>query len=116
MARKLKDKKNPNLKSWLVHKLRRASYSWPARSEALSRARVERGIYQCQLCLEQFRKKDVVLDHISPVVSVKNGWTNWDDFINRLFCQADGYQVLCNNCHDSKTKVENEMRKKFKEK
>lgn len=27
-------------------------------------------------------------------------------FVERLFCEIDGLQVLCNNCHDLKTKQE----------
>jgi hypothetical protein len=35
------------------------------------------------------------------------------DFIDRLFCDVDGFQVLCNSCHDAKTMMEDTLRAKF---
>ena len=100
-----------NFKSWLINVLRRASYKWPARSEALASARIERGLYKCNMCNGSFRRKEVELDHIIPVINVKYGFTTWDEYINRLFCEASNYQVICSLCHVAKTTTENNMRK-----
>lgn len=114
MARAKRDPKNPNLKTWLMSSLRRASYRWPPRNEALKEARIERGLYKCKICLSLIKKEEVNLDHIQPIVSIKDGFTNWDDVVNRLFCSKEGYQVLCELCHDSKTAIEDELRLKYR--
>jgi len=75
---------------------------------------VSRGKYQCAECKELFGPKEVILDHIEPVVDPKTGFTTWDDFINRLFCPVEGFQVLCHTCSDSKTIIEDHMREHFK--
>ena len=115
MARPKRDPKNPALKTWLTSVLRRASYRWIPRNEALKDARIERGLYRCAMCQGEFKKDEILLDHIVPVVSIKDGFTNWDDFINRMFCPKEGFQCLCGPCHDSKTAIEDELRKKYRE-
>lgn len=105
--------KRKNLKRFLIPVLRRATYRWPARSEALKDSRKERNSYECAICKDRFKNDEVVLDHIVPVVDPKLGFTDWDDYINRMFPEKEGFQVLCNDCHDIKTELEDEMRKHF---
>lgn len=105
--------KRKNLKKFLIPVLRRATYRWPARSDALKDSRKERNSYECAMCKDRFKNNEVVLDHIVPVVDPKLGFTNWDDYINRMFPEKEGFQVLCNDCHDIKTELEDEMRKHF---
>lgn len=105
-----------SLKKFLVPVLRRATYRWSPRSEALKRARKERNSYECAMCKMLFQNSKVVLDHIVPVVDPKSGFTNWDEYINRMFPEIDGFQVLCYDCHDIKTVIEDEMRKHFTKK
>jgi hypothetical protein len=56
------------------------------------------------------------LDHVEPVVSLK-GFTNWEDYVQRMFPNIDGipnpkgFQILCNLCHDNKSLNENLIRK-----
>lgn len=102
--------KLPNRETWVKGKLRRASLQWPARNEALKRARKERGKYQCAMCEELFPVQKVQLDHILPVVNVKTGFTNWDDYILRLLPDVDGFSVLCIQCHSNKTSIEDHQR------
>lgn len=101
------------LKAFIIHTLRRASYRWYARNEALRLSRVERGFYKCAACKQTFARKEVQIDHINPVVKI-TGFTTWDDYINRLFCPVEGLQILCLTCHDSKTLIEQNRRKKHK--
>ncbi|MGL5078376.1 MAG: HNH endonuclease [Waterburya sp.] len=108
--RRKNDNKKVNLKTWLVPKLRRASYMWPARKKVLDAARIERGRYRCAHCNLIFGPKEISLDHINPVVPT-NGWDNWDGYITRLYCEPEGLQVLCDPCHDKKTKTEEKERK-----
>jgi len=63
----------------------------------------------------------MVADHVSPVVPI-DGFTgekhldyNWNELIQRLYCEADGFQALCKECHkEFKTKEESSIRKKNK--
>lgn len=100
-----------DLKKFLIPILRRGSYKWPPRTEALKKARVSYGKYQCNKCKEVFRKKDIAVDHVRPVVA-SSGFRDWDTYIQRLYCKASGFQILCKPCHDEKTKKENKRRVK----
>jgi 5-methylcytosine-specific restriction endonuclease McrA len=109
-----KGKRKPQIRHWLTNKLRRLSYQWPSRKEAIRKARIERGVYRCAICEGSFKPKEIQLDHIDPVIDPHIGFTNWDDYINRLFVGEDGWQILCRVCHEFKTKFENEIRKSVK--
>lgn len=106
--------KKINLKTWLISKLRRINVYWPYRSEALKKARIERGLYKCNMCQSSYSRSEIVLDHVIPVIDIKEGFTTWDDYIPRLFCETDNFQVLCKKCHTIKCDIENKMRKKNK--
>lgn len=104
----------PILKHWLVNKLRRISYSWPARQQAIKNARTERGIYKCAICEGSFGPKEIQLDHVVPVVDEESGFIDFNTYIDRLFCGVDGFQCLCKPCHSTKTFFEQEIRKQVK--
>jgi hypothetical protein len=91
--------------------LRRATYRWPYGHMAMSRQRVERGFYKCEVCKEVFGPKEINKDHIEPVIPV-TGKKSWDETIERMFVKSSGYQILCLTCHDNKTQIENQMRVK----
>jgi 5-methylcytosine-specific restriction endonuclease McrA len=103
-------KKPTPVKAFIIATLRRASYRWRGRSEAVKLARRDRGLYECASCKNLFRNKEYCVDHISPIVPV-TGFDSWDGFIERLFCEADGFQILCYPCHDLKSSNENIVRK-----
>ena len=100
-----------NLKSYLIAWLRRGSYRVPYRAEVKKAARTSRGIYQCAHCKKGFKNGDFAIDHINPVISVRDGFVDWNSFIDSLYCGPEGLQVLCHECHDKKTKEENKKRK-----
>lgn len=78
-------------------------------------ARVERGLYKCAMCQQLFGPKAIKVDHIEPVVSVKEGFVDWNTYIARMYPEnPNSFSILCTQCHDSKTAVERELRKKFK--
>lgn len=108
--------KRSNLKSFIINALRRATYRWPPRGDALKTSRKQRGLYQCASCEEFFKNKEICLDHITPVVDPKTGFTTWDDYIEKMFPEKEGFQVLCRRCHDVKTGLEDEMRKHYNKK
>lgn len=49
------------------------------------------------------------LDHIEPVVDPKEGFRDWNNWIDRLFLNR--MQYLCKPCHKSKSLDENLIRK-----
>ncbi len=44
-------------------------------------------------------------DHINPVVDPNVGRKSWDEYIERMFIET-GWQAICKECHDVKTKEE----------
>ena len=61
--------------------------------------------YQCNDCKSWFPEKKINVDHIIPAGSL-NQPEDLPGFVERLFCEVDNLQVLCENCHDKKTKLE----------
>lgn len=107
-------------RSFITTALRRASLRWGPKNEVKKQARVRKGVYICNSCKQEVtytkvdkdkRVKNVFVDHIKPVVDPVKGFTTWDEFIERLFCEVDNLQLLCKDCHDEKTKEEKEIRK-----
>lgn len=102
--------------------LRAGSQKWGPRNQCIKEARVRRGWYKCDGCGKEVpatlppkpgnkkRIKNIVADHVNPVVPV-TGFTTWDDIIERMFCERDGFQALCHHCHSIKTQEEKEQRK-----
>ena len=115
--------------SFIKGGLRGISNRWPPKYLAKKRAWVRRGVYLCAgyhsdphevpatLPPPPGKKRRInnsVIDHIVPVVDPVKGFTTWDNLINRLFCEADGLQLLCNDCHSRKTADERQQRKENK--
>lgn len=107
---------NDIIKKFLLQIMRKASYRWPARNIAKGRARIARGLYKCEKCGFEGKSDEIQLDHIHPVIDPLVGWNGWDSYITRLFCPPEGYQVLCLACHDTKSKIENQIRKEQRQK
>jgi 5-methylcytosine-specific restriction endonuclease McrA len=106
-----------NIKQFIIALLRRGTYKWPPRTEAMRNARVARGKYECAMCSCLFGPKEIKVDHVEPVVNVTKGFENWDTYISRMYPEdPNKFQILCISCHDSKTAVERELRKKYRPK
>lgn len=114
--------------SFIKSLLRRGSQRWAPISETLKEARVSRGVYECADCKSHVpptvkdgrkRVKNVVVDHIEPIINPETGFTSWDDCIDKMFCEKENLQVLCKECHDIKSMAERklaaETRKRNKE-
>lgn len=98
------------LKKFVISSLRRTSLWWPPRNLALQNARIERGLYKCEICQKAFGRKEIQLDHKDSVVKL-SGFTNFDDYIKRMLPKSNGFSVLCIKCHSEKTQEENILRK-----
>lgn len=66
--------------------------------------------YQCNMCKQWFAEKNINIDHIKPVGSLKSA-NDLPVFVENLFCEADNLQVLCSGCHDEKTIQDNKLLK-----
>ena len=99
--------------------LRKGFASWYPATQAMIAARRpyngpnkrQKFEVQCKHCKEWFKMKDVRKDHIVPVGSLRC----LDDlcgFLERLTPEdPEAFQILCQNCHDSKSKTENRERR-----
>lgn len=113
----LKNELQKELKRFLVPKLRSASYRWKFRSDAIKAARKSRGIYTCNICKCDMKNGEFLADHKDPVVPFA-GWNgkDWTQYIERMFCDSKGFQIICKPCHDVKTETEIQIRKMYRQK
>jgi 5-methylcytosine-specific restriction endonuclease McrA len=61
--------------------------------------------YQCNTCKKWFPDKEINVDHIVGAGSL-NCSADLAGFVDRLFCEQDNLQVLCETCHNTKTQLE----------
>ena len=114
--------------------LRRIHLHDKQRTKAKQRSKVDKALFKCEaesckiaiyegsseknyLALVD-KYKDVYelvrgrieLDHEEEVIDVKKGFCDWNTYIERLYCAAEGYNALCSNCHAKRTKEQVEKR------
>jgi len=110
-------------RDWIIKQLRRTTYRCPERDKALKDAIRKDGVfainkdgdrsrikYECNMCKLLYRRKEIQLDHVVPIIPVE-GFDDWNGVVPRMFVQCDGYQVLCKTCHKEKTNDENVIRR-----
>lgn len=105
--------------------LRRAHRNSPEYQETLKAAKEEYFIlskkgkklrrvhFRCAKCGNKGSRKVVAVDHRESVVPV-TGKTDLNTYADRLFCGIKGLDILCKECHDSKSKAENKLRRMHK--
>lgn len=128
-------------KGKIINALRRLSFTYPPRNKVRKRQQVGPATFECEHCniwiyegsrdidtqlekLDSKPPKDLIkgkpnLDHKTSVIPLEGftrGSWDWDEFINRLFCEEEEFQLLCSDCHDIKTKLEDEIRKEYRQK
>jgi 5-methylcytosine-specific restriction endonuclease McrA len=99
--------------SFIRSALRQKSRFWKPITECKMKARRaykgpskrQKFEYQCNSCKVWFPEKQINVDHIVPAGSL-NSSKDLPGFVERLFCEVDGLQVLCEKCHDKKTKAD----------
>jgi len=65
--------------------------------------------YQCNECKNWFIEKKINVDHIHPAGTLRCA-NDLPGFVERLFCEVDNLQVLCETCHNVKTQNEKDGR------
>lgn len=76
-----------------------------------TRHKVDAVEFQCALCSSWMPRKEIQVDHIEPVVPVETGFTDWNTFKERLFCDKSNLRCLCLTCHKQVTKEQRDKRK-----
>ena len=103
--------------------LRQGSLRWGPRNRAISRAYIDDGInpktgrrcklHRCEECNDTFAKGDMHADHIECVIPI-TGFDSWSKVIERMFCEEEGFRIICHSCHSKKSKEENAERREYK--
>lgn len=118
---------NKQQQTFVINALRRASFKWRPRNMAKNAAKVQIGEFstgrpkygwKCAMCGEIFKAKDTQMDHVDPVVPL-GGFESgkefdMEEFVERLLVYEKGWQCICCNCHQEKSKWENDQRREHK--
>lgn len=116
----MKKKPKYNQNAIIRGALRRAFARSPAVQEKMAESRREVPRYlkdgtrakkdwvqrQCEVCKEWVGSTKLAVDHIDPVVSVDDGFQDWNIFVSRLWCDKSNLQRICDDCHNLKTQGE----------
>ena len=86
----IKNSKRPAEQEWYNEDGRKLNVKWE---------------YQCNSCKEWWMQKQISVDHIEPVGTLKD-YDDLPDFVRRLFVDEQGLQILCSDCHNKKTQAE----------
>ena len=96
--------------SFIRSSLRRRTIVWKPINEVKKEARRpyvgenkrRKWEYQCASCKGYFSDKEIQVDHKIEAGSLRSG-KDLEGFVERLFCEKEGLQVLCRNCHLEKS-------------
>ncbi len=94
--------------------LRAAFMKYPVKSHVKANAKEmtdDGARWRCAHCDGLFLSMDTEVDHIVPCGGLKK-YEDLPGFVERMFCEADGFQVLCKPCHKIKTKKDADKRRK----
>lgn len=94
--------------------LRQKSMRWAVKYDVLNAAKRPytgedkrtKNEYQCAICQQWFKMKEIEVDHIVETGSLKSA-ADLPRFVETLFCEADNLRVLCKNCHLNRESYEN---------
>lgn len=102
-------------RTFITSLIRSGTRRWAPINEVAKEARVARGLYECAGCKEHVpptvrdgrkRIQNIFVDHIDPVVDPSVGFTTWDEYISKMYCEKVNLQLLCKSCHDAKSSDE----------
>lgn len=69
--------------------------------------------YQCSKCSNWFPDKEIEVDHYEQPGSLRNS-DDLKGFVERLFCEKEGFRILCETCHRENTNLQIKRRKNAK--
>src|SRR5260370_1172130 len=78
----------------------------PPMTAPAARAKKDAVQRQCQVCNNWVGSTHMAVDHIEPVISIEDGFQDWNEFIDRVWCAKSNLQRICDPCHDKKTYAE----------
>lgn len=111
--------------SFIKSLLRQGTRRWGPIQEVKKEARTRRGFYRCDGCGEEVpatiikdgkRVNNAIVDHREPIIDPEVGFVSWDDTIERMFCEKDMLDLLCDSCHTIKTNKERALAKERRQK
>lgn len=116
------------MRQFIMSALRRAQ--WPPKYASIERTFTRDGInpktgrkcklHRCEHCHGEFPKGEMKADHIYCVIPLLHDWGeregswlgyDWNEVMRRLWVERDGFQILCEKCHQKLTNEEREARK-----
>lgn len=122
--------------SKIKNALRRIHLHDKQREKAKARAKIDAALFKCEskdckialyegssvknylkMCdkykdIYEVHRAKIEADHEVEVIDVKKGFCDWNTYIERLYCSAEGYNMLCRECHEKRTKEQLEQRTK----
>lgn len=77
------------------------------------RPRVKKWV-RCSGCKEPVAQYQAAVDHIDPVIPVTTTFEQMslDTVVDRMWCEENNLQILCELCHNAKTRLEKAQRPK----
>ena len=101
--------------------LRQGSIRWRPRNQCEERARrpavpedgynkQTKWVYQCCECKCWKNRKGMEIDHIIPAGELRKA-EDLPGFVSRLFCEVDGFQMLCIDCNNAKKEAVRKAKK-----
>jgi len=90
----------------VVEKMQESRRTVPRYLKDGSRAKKDWVQRQCEVCGSWVGSTKISIDHKDPVVSVTDGFVDWNEFVARLWCPKSNLQRICDDCHDVKTQAE----------
>jgi len=111
---------NARKKGFIVSALRSAFQRWGPKQQVIKNANIRRGWYECEECKQEVpatipnpkggkRLKNILADHIDPIVDPSAGFIDYNTWIARGFVEVDRFQAICRACHDIKTAEERQV-------
>ena len=120
------------MRAFAMSALRRAR--WGPKMDVIKRAFVRKGInpetgkpcniHKCEACGNEFPQGKMKSDHVQPVIPLDHNWAadprnflgyDFNEVMRRLWIEiGDGWSVICETCHHTKTQAEREERARIK--
>lgn len=110
----MRKKKAFPLDRYLMGCFRKVFGWYPPRRYVKESSRRGKEQYECGLCKGLFRRSEIVVDHVEPVIDPMEGFKGYDVLFKRMFCLPSNLMAVCRPCHLTKTNEENKIRRKIR--